>query len=141
MATVERFVRPADTVLPATATLSELARAFQRHGVRYLYIVDRGGRYLGTVACADIAGALLNGEEAAAASAVDFLGQRLPLLAPDMPLSDALARFRQHRGERLPVVRGGEAPVLLGVVDKSALLDVYACLHPAACKHGPIQYE
>lgn len=126
MATVERFVRPAQTVLPATATMHELASAFQRHGVRYVYIVDQNGCYLGAVALADIAGALLNRSGASAASAHDFLSRRLPVLTAQMPLRTALAKFRQHPGERLPVVQDGESPILLGVVDKTALLDAYS---------------
>ena len=45
-----------------------------------------------------------------------------------MNLGQALQRFMEHRGERLPMVESAVDPTLLGAVTKSALLSSYAQL-------------
>ncbi|WP_338861625.1 hypothetical protein [Mycetohabitans rhizoxinica] len=42
-----------------------------------------------------------------------------------MPLAAALQHFLAFQGERLPVVASTQAPKLLGVVYKTALLQAY----------------
>jgi CIC family chloride channel protein len=49
-----------------------------------------------------------------------------------MLLDAALEQFMMHQGERLPVVKTVEDPVLLGAVTKTSLLDAYARLSGAA---------
>lgn len=60
--------------------------------------------------------------------AADLLSHEIEPLPADMELGEALQRFLEHRGERLPVVESYEDPVLLGVVAKSALLSTYVRL-------------
>ena len=45
-----------------------------------------------------------------------------------MSLASALEHFMTHQGERLPVVRALDDPVLLGAVHKTSLLDAYVRL-------------
>ena len=51
--------------------------------------------------------------------------QELRPLTQDMQLGEALQRFLEHHGERLPVIRSAQDPVLLGAADKSTLLSTY----------------
>jgi CIC family chloride channel protein len=133
-ATVEQFIRPAETVLPVSATVREAARVFVEHPVKYAYIVDHERRYCGTVALSDIASGLLSGQAAEQRRAADLPSQRLQSLTPDMSLAAALEHFMTHRGERLPVVQSRESPVLLGVVYKTTLLKAYSRMSGLALK-------
>jgi CIC family chloride channel protein len=54
--------------------------------------------------------------------------QELRPLTQDMQLGQALQRFMEHHGERLPVIRSVPDPVLLGAADKSTLLATYVRL-------------
>jgi CIC family chloride channel protein len=118
------FARPVDTVLPLNASLDNIARIFFEYPVKYIYIVDDANRFQGAVALQDVTSALFDKHDAQQRRAADFLRRgHLPVLTPDMPLGEGLQRFMQHQGERLPLVRSENDPVLLGVVHKSALLD------------------
>ncbi|MGI4813031.1 MAG: ClcB-like voltage-gated chloride channel protein [Janthinobacterium lividum] len=146
------LVKPAETVLPVDAPLETLSRMFLRFPVKYVYIVDDGGRYQGVVALQDIASSLMHepvtDETALVAAArgtapapADSDGSTAPhcaadwlrrdyleVVTPDMSLSEALQRFLVHQGERLPVIASQADPVLLGVVYKTSLLDAYVKL-------------
>jgi chloride channel protein, CIC family len=118
------LVKPAATVLPLTATVAELTRMFLEHPVKYVYIVDDAQRYQGVVALQDLTSVLADKAEAEMKRAGDFVRrEHLHVLTPEMGLGEALQHFMQHQGERLPVIRSAEEPVLLGVVYKTALLE------------------
>lgn len=120
------LIKPADTVLPLTATLAEMTREFIDHSVKYIYIVDDSQRLQGVVALQDLTSALVDEHAGAGKSAADFLRRDfLPVITPEMSLSEALQRFLVHQGERLPVVQSAEEPVLLGAIYKTSLLDAY----------------
>jgi len=57
-----------------------------------------------------------------------LLSDEVMPLTSDMTLAEALQRFMDHRGERLPVIDSLASLVLLGVVDKSTLLATYVRL-------------
>jgi CIC family chloride channel protein len=124
-ALVGDMIKPAETVLPTTATIGELTRVFLEYPVKYVYIVDAAQRFCGAVALKDITSNLLDAKTVDGQHAGDFLRHDLHSLTPDMSLTVALKHFMAHRGERLPVVESAQSPVLLGVVYKSALLDAY----------------
>ncbi len=123
---MSELIRPADTVLPMTASFEEISRLFLKYPVKYIYIVDSEQRYCGVVALQDITSTLLNKNETATHQASDFLRREyLHVITPDMSLGKALELFLDHQGERLPIVRSEKDPVLLGAVYKSSLLDAY----------------
>ena len=51
-----------------------------------------------------------------------------PAHPPPQVVCEALQRFLEHLGERLPVIESPANPVLLGVAAKSALLATYVRL-------------
>lgn len=124
-ARVGDMIKPAETVLPTTATIGELTRVFLEYPVKYIYIVDAAQRFCGAVALKDITSNLLDEKAVDEQRASDFLRHDLHSLTPDMSLAVALKHFMAHQGERLPVVESARSPVLLGVVYKSTLLDTY----------------
>lgn len=118
------LVRPAETVLPMSASVSDMTRMFLEHPVKYIYIVDERQRYQGVVALHDLAPVLSDKNPDNGKSAADFLRRdQLHALTPGMSLGDGLQHFMQHLGERLPLIQSREDPLLLGAVHKSSVLD------------------
>jgi CIC family chloride channel protein len=122
------LIQPAVTVMPADASIASLMQVFVEHPVKYIYIVDAAQRYCGVVALKDISNDLLTGSGQPDKTAADFICQEIRPLTPDMSLGSALEHFMTHQGERLPVVRTLDDPVLLGAVHKTSLLDAYVRL-------------
>lgn len=120
------LIQPAETVLPLQASFSELTQMFLRFHVKHVYIVDSENRYLGVVALQDLTSTLLSQKERDGMTAQDFLRRDyLEVITPEMSLDEALHCFLMHQGERLPAIHSTEDPQLLGVVNKTALLDAY----------------
>jgi CIC family chloride channel protein len=127
---MRELIKPAETVLPLDAPFGRMTALFREHPVKYIYIVDAGQRYQGVVALSDLAAEMLDEQAHLDKTAASFLRRDfLPLITPEMALGQAFEQFLAHHGERLPVVRSLEDPVLLGVVYKTALLDAYARLN------------
>ena len=104
------------------ANFAELRRAFIEHPVRFVYVLDGDGSFRGVVSLHDFNQHVLAGGEGGEPGARELLRTDMPLLTPQMTLSDALQSFFGHRGERLPVVESTEAPRLVGAVAKGDLL-------------------
>ncbi|HWU97108.1 MAG TPA: ClcB-like voltage-gated chloride channel protein [Oxalicibacterium sp.] len=123
---MRELIRPAETVLPLTATLDELTRTFIEHSVKYIYIVNEHNRLQGQVALQDLTSVLTGDPAEQHKTAADYLRRDfLPVITPEMSLSEALQRFLTHQGERLPIVQSIDDPVLLGAIYKTSLLDAY----------------
>jgi CIC family chloride channel protein len=123
------LIRPAETVLPLSASLRDMTDMFARHPVKYIYIVDAAQRYQGVVALQDLTAQMMDEVAIQQKHASDFVRRGfLPALTPTLSLEQALQHFLQHQGERLPVVQDLENPVLLGAVHKTSLLDAYVRL-------------
>lgn len=116
------LVQPAETVVGPDADREAMSRLFLQHPVKYLYVVDAGNRYLGVVPLAAL------GTAPTETTAAALLSQTIQPVTADTGLTEALQRFLDHLGERLPVIESTANPVLLGVVAKSALLATYVRL-------------
>jgi chloride channel protein, CIC family len=124
------LIQPADTVVNANATVPEMTRVFLEYPVKYLYVTDEAGRFLGAVALADITSDLLQKRDTAEKRAADYVQMPFHVLTPDMSLAAGLQHFMAFRGERLPVIESTQQPTLAGVVYKTSLLDAYQRLSP-----------
>jgi CIC family chloride channel protein len=123
---MREMIKPAETVLPLTATLDTIMQMFVTHSVKYVYIVDDANRYQGVVALQDLTLIMMDEHRHGDKTAADFLrSDFLPVITPEMSLSEALQRFLIHQGERLPIVQSDANPVLLGAIYKTSLLDAY----------------
>jgi len=109
-------------VVGPDADREAMSKLFLQHPVKYLYVVDAQGRYLGVVPLAAL------GAAPAETSAGALLSQVILPITADTGLGEALQRFLEHRGERLPVIESEANPMLLGVAAKSALLATYVRL-------------
>jgi len=118
------LVQPAQTVVGPEAGREEMSRLFLQYPVKYLYVADSRQRYLGVVPLV----ALNAADRDRHVVARELLSPEIQPVTADMELTEALQRFLEHRGERLPMVESARDPVLLGAVAKSALLASYAQL-------------
>lgn len=124
---MQHLLQPALTVVLPDAGLQSIRESFARFPVKYLYVTNALGHYLGVVPLHKII-AMQDVEALPGICAADLLNQEIVPLTEDMSLTEALQRFLDHPGERLPVVSHASPPELLGVVSKSSLLTTYAQL-------------
>ena len=127
---MRELIRPAETVVPPNATVQDMTRVFLEYPVKYLYVANESGAFLGVVALKDITSDLLDKSDTSAKTAADYLQPHFDVLTPDMSLSVALQHFMAFQGERLPVVESAAHPKLTGVVYKTSLLDAYFRMNP-----------
>jgi CIC family chloride channel protein len=127
---MRELIRPAETVVAPAATVQEMTRVFLEYPVKYLYVADEHGSFLGVVALKDITSDLLEKRDTATKTAADYLQPHFDVLTPDMPLGVALQHFMAFQGERLPVIESLAHPKLAGVVYKTSLLDAYFRMNP-----------
>jgi CIC family chloride channel protein len=128
---MRELIRPPQTVVQPNATVHDMTRVFLEYPVKYLYVTDESGCFLGVVALKDITSDLLDRTDTSAKTAADYLQPHFDVLTPDMPLGVALQHFMAFQGERLPVVESTARPTLAGVVYKTSLLDAYFRMNPA----------
>ena len=103
-----------------TAHFAEIARMFLNVRVNNLYVVDDTGKFLGVVSLHDIKPYLGEPDLAELVIARDIIREDFPRVAPEQPLTDALAGFLGIVAERLPVVE--HDGLLRGSLAKSDLL-------------------
>ena len=127
---MRELIKPADTIVPLTASVQDMTRVFLEYPVKYLYVIDDAGCFLGVVALKDITSDLLDRHDTATRTAAHYLQPHFDVLTPDMPLGDALQHFMAFQGERLPVIESVACPTLAGVVYKTSLLDAYFRMNP-----------
>jgi CIC family chloride channel protein len=127
---MRELIKPAETIVPLTATVQDMTRVFLEYPVKYLYVIDDAGCFLGVVALKDITSDLLDKHDTSARTAAHYLQPHFDVLTPDMPLGDALQHFMAFQGERLPVIESTACPTLAGVVYKTSLLDAYFRMNP-----------
>jgi CIC family chloride channel protein len=113
----------------------EIAKYFILHTYRYLYVVNREETYLGAVGLQDVKEFLGTSSLANLVIAKDLLNPGPPVITFSASLEEALEKFRQYTGERLPVVADGPVPRLLGSLAKTDLLLALAERLPAGHKH------
>jgi CIC family chloride channel protein len=117
---VADLMRPDPPILADTARFAEIAQLFLKIRVNNVYIVDDAGRFLGVVSLHDIKPYLAEPDLAVLVIARDILREDFPRVAPEQPLTEALAGFLGIVAERLPVV--GSDGGLRGSLAKSDLL-------------------
>jgi CIC family chloride channel protein len=114
------MMRPNPPVILPTAHFADIARMFLNVRVNNLYVVDETSRFLGVVSLHDIKPYLGEPDLAELVIARDILREDFPRVAPEHPLTEALAGFMGIVAERLPVVDADG--LLRGSLSKSDLL-------------------
>jgi chloride channel protein, CIC family len=115
------LMKPNPLTITPTAGFSEIGDKFIATRFNYLYVTDKG-RFLGAVSLHDIKSFLNTPELAKVVIAGDILRDSFPVVRADASLTEALERFSDHDGERLPVVSDSNGRHLLGTVAKTDVI-------------------
>ena len=78
--------------------------------------------FIGAVSLHDVKNYLNTPELAKVVIAGEILYDSVPVIRPDASLTEALERFRQYDGERLPVVNDSATKRLIGTIAKTDLI-------------------
>ncbi|MFM0089294.1 ClcB-like voltage-gated chloride channel protein [Paraburkholderia sediminicola] len=118
---VADILKRGEQVLPVGASLAELRNMFLAMPVKYVYLVDTGMRFCGTVALGDF-NAVLPRALSMDLSAASIARHDVPTVALSDSGPTVLTAFLKHDGERLPVVSDDGEMRFLGVVSKADFL-------------------
>ena len=118
---VRDIMKPEPLTISPTAGFSEIAEKFIATRFNYLYVTDHG-HFVGAVSLHDVKNYLNTPELAKVVIARDILHDSIPAVRPDASLTEALERFRQHDGERLPVVKDLVTKRLIGTIAKTDVI-------------------
>ena len=118
---VRDLMKPQPLTVSPTAGFAEIGQKFIATRFNYLYVTDRE-RFLGAVSLHDIKNFLNTPELAKVVIAGDVLRDHFPFVSPNATLLEALERFSQHDGERLPVVSSANGHELIGSVSKTDVI-------------------
>ena len=118
---VRDIMKPKPLTISPKAGFSEIAEKFVQTRFNYLYVADHG-RFIGAVSLHDVKNYLNTPELAKVVIAEDILHDSIPVVRPTASLTVALERFRQHDGERLPVVNDMATKRLIGTIAKTDVI-------------------
>ncbi|MEP7250467.1 MAG: ClcB-like voltage-gated chloride channel protein [Spartobacteria bacterium] len=118
---VRDLMKPDPLTVSPTARFAEIAEKFVANRVNYLYVTEEE-RFVGAISLHDIKNYLNAPELAQLVIAGDILRPEIPFVHPTATLNEALDRFAQHQGERLPVVMREENHRLVGSLAKTDVI-------------------
>ena len=104
-----------------TARFAEIGEKFVATRFNYLYVTEHN-HFLGAVSLHDIKSYLNSPELAALVIAGDILRDHFPVVPAHATLTEALERFSNHDGERLPVVNNIRESTLIGSISKTDII-------------------
>src|SRR5436309_4118914 len=118
---VRDLMKPKPLTVAPTAGFSEIGEKFIATRFNYLYVTENE-RFLGAISLHDIKNFLHTPELATVVIARDIVRESFPSVSPDASLTEALERFSDHDGERLPVVSYANGQALIGSVSKTDVI-------------------
>jgi len=118
---VRDLMKPDPLTVSPTARFAEIAQKFVANRFNYLYVTE-SGQFVGAISLHDIKNYLNAPELAELVIAGDILREDFPFIQPTATLNEALDRFAQHPGERLPVVSNHGANLLIGSLAKTDVI-------------------
>lgn len=119
---VADLMKPNPAFVTESANFDEIAQSFITRHFNYLYVVDNEMRFKGAVALHDIKNYLNAPDLAEFVIARDIARDDFPTIHPDATLSETLAKFASHDGERLPILDGKDGATLVGTISKTDLI-------------------
>jgi chloride channel protein, CIC family len=118
---VRDLVKPNPLAVSPTARFAEIGEKFIATRFNYLYVTEKS-RFIGAVSLHDIKNYLNSPELAALVIAGDILRDHFPVIPAHGTLTEALERFSNHDGERLPVVNNVRDRTLIGSISKTDII-------------------
>jgi CBS domain-containing protein len=124
---VGEFLNPSVGTVQAAEPFAKVMDAFLRTPLEHdrLYVVDRGGAYLGAISLHEIKLFFRESENLDPVIAIDILDSSFPVVFAGDPISRAIEILAESDAERLPVLDGSETRKLLGSISKRQLLTAY----------------
>ncbi|MFL6542969.1 MAG: ClcB-like voltage-gated chloride channel protein [Chthoniobacterales bacterium] len=119
---VADLLKPDPLAVLETARFREIGQDFITHRFNYLYVVDPARQFKGAISLHDIKAYLNDPALADLVIARDVMRFDFPTIDRKTSIRDALQRFSEHEGERLPVVADAESGELIGTVSKTDLI-------------------
>ena len=119
---VSDLLKPDPICVFEKSRFDEIAQTFAANRYNYLYVIGPERRFLGSISLHDIKSFLSDPDLAKLVIASDFLKENFPFITPEARLGEALEKFSQHDGERLPVVNNPAERKLIGAIAKTDLL-------------------
>lgn len=127
---VRDLMKPNPLTVTPTARFAEIGEKFLANRFNYLYVTDHD-QFLGAISLHDIKNYLHAPELAELVIAGDILREEIPTIHPSASLNEALERFLQHQGERLPVVTNHGSDRLIGSLAKTDVILALASSRPS----------
>lgn len=112
--------------IPAGSMLREVADAFRRFRYSSFPVVDDERRLVGIIGYAELHEALMGGTPMDGMRARDLMQSPAPVALPEERLSQVLAKFKEHRLGRIPVVEHAASRHLIGIISHSDVLNYYS---------------
>jgi CIC family chloride channel protein len=119
---VEDLLKPDPPSVGPSTPFSEVAQAFIRNRISWLYVTLPDGKWLGAISLHDVKAYLQQENLALLVIAGDVMREDIPALKTGDSLEKALECFSKFHGEHLPVISGDAVPLVLGTVAKNDLL-------------------
>jgi CIC family chloride channel protein len=107
------------------ARLEEVLKLFLSNTVEHYYVVDKQGRLQGRISIHDVKEILHEESLGAIIIAADLCSEQDEVVRRLDNLEDCLIALGHHDSTDLPVLYSAEHPVLVGVVTRQAILEVY----------------
>ncbi|MCP4861258.1 MAG: CBS domain-containing protein [Planctomycetes bacterium] len=122
--TVERFMRPNATALRRSANMDVILRFANSSPFNHFPVIDPKDQLVGVVTLADLSQIAYDKRTAALVTAEDIatLSVEEAALTASTTLPEALEFFKQFDGNTAAVISSLEAPVLIGMVERSEVL-------------------
>ena len=111
--------------IPLDAGLEEILKLFLSNAVEHYYVVDAEGRLAGRVSIHDVKEILHEENLGRVLIADDVCSPQAEVVHRLDHLEDCLIALGHHDTGDLPVLYSAEHPVLVGVVTRQAILEVY----------------
>lgn len=112
--------------VPADSSLREVANSFRQFRFSSFPVVDGERRLVGVIGYAELHEALTEGTPLDGARARDVMISPPPIAFPLERLSQVLAKFKEHRLGRIPVVERPGSTILIGIISHSDVLNYYS---------------
>jgi CIC family chloride channel protein len=116
---VRDLMKPDPLSVAPGAGFAQIGQTFIATRFNYLYVTENG-RFAGAISLHDIKNYLNAPELAKVVIAGDILHFPFPVVPPEASLTEALERFTEHDGERLPVVTADQR--LIGSIAKTDVI-------------------
>ena len=131
----EAMTSPAVTALPSE-TIEEVATRMADRGKGSAIVVD-GERPIGILTERDLVRFNATGASAAETKVSEWMAQPVDTAAPDLPVIEAFARFKEHHYRHLPVVEDGRLVGVVSLRSLTELAQIQPVVHPSAIEAPP----